>query len=79
MATATPAHAACGARSDYFAPCAPRTSDVYDTSRPGQARANIGNAYRGANQWCSDNSLACAIATGVGFTLLAPFIAPARG
>ena len=79
MATAAPATAACGSPSNYFAPCATRTSDVYDTSRPGQAGANVSKAYRGANQWCSDNALTCAIATGVGFTLLAPFLAPARG
>ena len=79
MAAAPPASAACGSSSNYFAPCAPRQSDVYDTSRPGRAAATIGSAYRGANQWCSDNALTCAIATGIGFTLLAPFIAPARG
>lgn len=79
MATATPASARDGM---YYPPCNSMGCPQPVWTGGGQGGKfgeNVSNGYRAANKWCSDNSLACAVGTGLVFLLISPFTAPARG
>ena len=77
-ATAAPAHAQGGWEQP---PCGSMgcPQPVWTGGGEDRLGENVANGYRSANRWCDENALTCALATGFGFMLIAPFVAPARG